>query len=420
MQNFKDYNDKMGEFGVHDPAIIKDSGKYYTISTHGYYQFRVSYDLVNWIDEGLSCFNKSSIQQELKEGIEYCKVEVPSSRNEGSPFWAPDLIKFNGKYHLYYAISSFGSTQSYIGLATSDKLCGEYKHICAVHRSKAGEMSKPNAIDPCVKFDKNGKLFMSYGSYFGGIYIKELDNLTGSPKNINEIGTKIAGGNGAPIEGSYIIYNRKTKFYYLFVSYGGLVDSYNVRVGRSKNILGPYLDPSGKNLTDIDWDSTGGMIIGNYHFSHQKDTYTAPGHNSILEDDGKYYFIHHTRLNNDPSKHYLNVRSLFFNQNGWPVVMPNRYDLDKLYYSNKNISGIYNVIYFPKFTGAKTNQSKSVKIELGKNLNKHSKFIEFSNENEIFYGVMCLLFDEGLNSTTLGFSAMSENGETIYAIKIRD
>ena len=177
MKYIDELKENCGEFGVHDPSIIKDGGKYYTLSTHGFYQFRVSNDLVHWKDEGKSCFNSKSIKRELKEGIVYCHVLVPSSRKDGSPFWAPDIIKFKGKYHLYYAISSFGSTQSYIGLAESKSLLGEYKQIGAVHISHDGEFNKPNAIDPNVIFDANGKLYMAYGSFFGGIYMKELNNL---------------------------------------------------------------------------------------------------------------------------------------------------------------------------------------------------------------------------------------------------
>ena len=418
MNQLETYNEKIGEFGVHDPAIIKSGGKFFTLSTHGFYQFRSSTNLVDWTDEGKSCFDNKSIKEELSEGINYCKVNVPTSRNEGSPFWAPDIIKFNNKYHLYYCISSFGSTQSYIGLAESKRLKGPYRHIGAVHLSKEGEYWKPNALDPCVKFSHDKKLYLVYGSYFGGIYIKELDKKTGLPLNLDELGTHIAGVLHAPIEGAYLIYNNQTKYYYLFLSYGGLVDSYNVRVGRARNITGPYFDPSGRALTDEYWDKVGGMIIKNYHFSHQHNTYTAPGHNSILKDKDKYFFVHHTRLNNNPSKHYLNIRTLVFNEKGWPVVMPNRYRYDKVYRSNKNISSTYNVILFEHGTTSKTCESKSINITLNKNLKKHNKFIEFEYQDEIFFGAMYSVYDEGLDKTTLAFSAMSETGETIFAIKI--
>ena len=416
---FPDYSEKIAEFGVHDPSIIKSAGKYYTISTHGFFQFRESSDLVNWVDTGDSCFDYQSIRYELKDGIDYCKVDVPKSRQDGSPFWAPDLIKIGRNYYLYYSISSFGSTQSYIGLAKSVNLLGGYKNVgCIVKSTFGGDIVRPNAIDPCVKRDKTGGLWMSYGSFFGGIYIKELNRTTGLAIDEKAVGTHIAGGMMAPMEGSYIFYNKKTDYYYLFVSFGGLNESYNVRVARAKNITGPYLDPRGKIMTDKDWDSLGGMLIANYHFAHQNDTYTAPGHNSILQDGEKFFIIHHTRLNKRSDKHYLNVRRMYFNELGWPIVMPNRYALDRPYVSNKNIDGTYNIIHFRHITSSETFESEKTKISLEKNLIKHNQNIQFTFENKTYFGVISQVYDEGINNYTLAFSAMAKDGETVFAIRI--
>ena len=154
---FQDYSDKIAEFGVHDPAIIKTKGKYYTISTHGYFQIRESNDLIHWFDNKNSCFNQTTIQNELKEGIEYCHVEVPKSRNLASPFWAPDIIKIGSKYFLYYSISSFGSTQSFIGLAKSKNILGPYKNQGKIISSKSGgniELFANSEVTPVVSVNK--------------------------------------------------------------------------------------------------------------------------------------------------------------------------------------------------------------------------------------------------------------------------
>lgn len=418
---FPDYSENIAEFGVHDPSIIKSADKYYTISTHGFFQFRESRDLVNWVDAGDSCFDSESIRRELKDGIDYCKVDVPKSRQDGSPFWAPDLVKIGRKYCLYYSISSFGSTQSFIGLARSENLLGGYKNAgCIVKSAFGGDITRPNAIDPCVRWDKTGRLWMSFGSFFGGIYIKELNRTSGLAIDEKDNGIHIAGGMMAPVEGSYIIYNEKTGYYYLFVSFGGLTDSYNVRVARSKNITGPYLDPRGKIMTDRDWDSLGGMVIANYHFAHQKDTYTAPGHNSILQDGEKFFIIHHTRLNRRVDKHYLNVRRMYFNELGWPVVMPNRYAFDRPYMSNKNVDGTYNIIHFRHITSAETFESEKVKISLDKNIFKHNQYVRFTLENKTYFGVISRVYDEGLVDYTIAFGAMAGDGETVFAVRIGD
>ena len=91
----------------------------------------------------------------------------------------------------------------------------------------------PNAIDPnVIKDPKTQKLYMVYGSFFGGIYIKELDAATGRAKD-QDFGKKLVGGSGMAIEGPYIVYNREHDNYYLFVSYGSLSSDYNIRVARS-------------------------------------------------------------------------------------------------------------------------------------------------------------------------------------------
>src|SRR5690606_35277886 len=110
----------------------------------------------------------------------------------------------------------------------------------------------PNTIDPDTFYDKHGKLWMTYGSYSGGIFILEMDEATGLPLPGQGYGKHLAGGDHAQIEGSYILYSTETDYYYLFVSSGGLAstDGYNIRIARSRNPDGPYLDAEGRNLTE--------------------------------------------------------------------------------------------------------------------------------------------------------------------------
>ena len=99
--------------------------------------------------------------------------------------------------------------------------------------------------------------------------------------------------------------------------------------------------------------------------------------------------------------------------------MPNRYYKDKLYLSNKNINGMYNIILFKHLTSNKTNESTKVKIELNKNLKKSHQYIEFIYDNDVYYGVIAEGFDNYLESKTLQFSAMNTSGETIVGIKVK-
>ena len=77
---------------------------------------------------------------------------------------------------------------------------------------------EPNVVDPCVFFDKDGKLWMVYGSYSGGIYILEMDPETGFPLETG-YGKKLLGGSHLRIEAPYIIYSPETDYYYLFLSF---------------------------------------------------------------------------------------------------------------------------------------------------------------------------------------------------------
>lgn len=114
-----------------------------------------------------------------------------------------------------------------------------------------------NAIDANIIEDvRNGKQYMVYGSFWGGCHIIELDKETGFARDTSGqpgicLARRPLWTDGA-IEGPYIIYNEKTDYYYLFVSYASLRSDYNIRVGRSRNVTGPYLDHNGRNMTDLD------------------------------------------------------------------------------------------------------------------------------------------------------------------------
>ena len=104
--------------------------------------------------------------------------------NEGH-LWAPDIIKYGNEYRLYYSISSFGSQDSAIGLATNltlDSSSPNYQWVDQglVLDSEVG--SAYNAIDPSVFHDDStGRMWMTFGSYWNGIYITELNPSTGKP-----------------------------------------------------------------------------------------------------------------------------------------------------------------------------------------------------------------------------------------------
>lgn len=312
---------------THDPGIFKDKGCYYTFSTDAMYrekgrppfrggvQVRRSKDLIDWEWVGHAL-----------DGV----PELAKAWTGADGLWAPDVIKLQDAYLLYYCASRFGTRQSFIGVATAACLEGPWTDLGEVIKTAEGDVLKVNAIDPNVVFDKEGRLWMTYGSFFGGIYIAELSPSTGKLLH-SGIGTLLARRErkvreGA-VEGPYIVYHPQFDYYYLFVSYDSLFTNYNVRAARSRTITGPYIDYSGHVMTDTetaDPSRIGLKLMGGYRFSDAPG-WLAPGHNSVLEDNGAYYMVHHAREEVNKHCFHLHVRPIVWMEDGWPVVSPERY-----------------------------------------------------------------------------------------------
>ncbi|MDE7313350.1 MAG: RICIN domain-containing protein [Eubacterium sp.] len=192
----------------------------------------------------------------------------------------------------------------------------------------------PNAIDPTILFDRSGSLWMTYGSWSGGIFILQLDKETGQPlypKNNSGqtdgyFGTRIAGGYTKSGEAPYIIYDEESDYYYLYVTYGwlGVDGGYHMRMYRSKEINGNYTDAKG-NPAIFDKEANqaerGIKVMGNYDFSTLSVGYKSGGHNSaFIDTDGQRYLVYHTRFNGGTEYHEVRVHQQFLNQDNWPVT----------------------------------------------------------------------------------------------------
>ncbi|MBS5957972.1 MAG: glycoside hydrolase family 43 protein [Clostridiales bacterium] len=222
----------------------------------------------------------------------------------------------------------------------------------------------PNAIDPTLFFDKTGnKLYMVYGSWSGGIYLCELDRETGAVKypgtdSVDGVsgnyvdryfGVHLAGGNHQSGEGPYIIYDEESGYYYLYETYGGLTANggYNMRLFRSKEVTGPYLDASGKNAAgnNSNNEQYGIKLMGNYKLGNRSTGYKAAGHNSAIIDGNKNrYLVYHQRFDNGTENHEVRIHQQFLNQKGWPVtaVFENKNDPIN-HYDSKEIHGKYDL-----------------------------------------------------------------------------
>lgn len=224
----------------------------------------------------------------------------------------------------------------------------------------------PNAIDPELFYDEDGTLCMSYGSWSGGVYLLKIDKSTGKAiypgkdENVDSLnptdryfGTRIAGGYTKSGEGADIVYDKETGYYYLYMSYAGLAANggYNIRLFRSTNPNGPFVDAAGNNAAlpgNVDNSPYGIKLIGNYEFDCLDVGYKAAGHNSyFIDSDGQMYLVYHTRFNGGTEEHQVRVHQMFINEEGWPVVAPYENSGDKISkngYSKNEIVGNYQFI----------------------------------------------------------------------------
>lgn len=212
----------------------------------------------------------------------------------------------------------------------------------------------PNCIDPCVFYDQEGRLWMAYGSWSGGIWMLRLDEETGlrdyththpsdfailGAKGVSDpyFGTKIAGGCYVSGEGAYI--QHIGDYYYLFLSYGFFAPDggYDMRVFRSTSPTGPYTDASGTSALYTTYQlnygpnaatNRGMRLLGasNRWGTLQTVGECAQGHNSVCTDaEGRHFVVYHTKFNDGTAGHQVRVRQLFLNEQGWLVAAPFAY-----------------------------------------------------------------------------------------------
>ncbi len=306
----------LGLWLTHDPAIYQDeaSGYYYIYCTGAICQR--SKDLIHW---------------EMVGKVVGDPPAEASAWTGSKDVWAPDIVKVGDEYRLYCSNSTFGVQQSCIFLAVADNPEGPFQPRGCV--LKTSDELSVNAIDANIITDaKSGEMYMVYGSFWGGCHILLLDKETGLAAE-DGIGTQVACRPkwlSTAVEGPYMVYNQETDYYYLFVSYGSLKTDYQVRVGRSRQIKGPFLDYHGRELTDLtDADNSIGMLLfGGYHWNDGTE-YMAPGHNSVLHDqDGSWYLVCHIReknFRNKPEPSTMQVRRIYWSEDGWPMLSPEPY-----------------------------------------------------------------------------------------------
>jgi arabinan endo-1,5-alpha-L-arabinosidase len=235
--------------------------------------------------------------------------------NPAGQSWAPDVSFRNGQYWMYYAVSTFGSQKSAIGLATSPTgAAGTFTDRGIVLTSAAGKAY--NAIDPALLVDASGRWWLTFGSFWKGIYQFELNPATGkarqsSPKLIHL--AQRSGANGS-IEGPYVVAHGG--YYYLFASFDyccrGVDSTYNIRVGRSRSPNGPFVDAAGQNMLN-----GGGTLLLASH-----DRVVGPGGQSVVRDEagGRDLLVYHYYDGLNAGEARLGINVLGWTAAGWPAV----------------------------------------------------------------------------------------------------
>lgn len=456
-------------------------------------------------------FTTPALKKVKKGGVEYdfaFDAQAWSKRGNANydikgNLWAPDVIYNTAmkKWCMYMSVNG-DAWYSSIVLLTADNIEGPYTYqapvvISGFHTGTAykdtdleivlGTQSSlperynmktsgggnwgerwPNNIDPCVFYDEEGKLWMSYGSWSGGIWMLELDEktglrdydvnyeLTGSGNGITVdpyFGKKIAGGYYVSGEASYIEYIGG--YYFLFVTYGGLeaTGGYQMRVFRSEKPDGPYLDVRNTsaifqsyklNYGSTSNDNRGENIFGAYgDWGNQvKGNWSerSQGHNSIIAaEDGRTYLVYHTRFQNRGEIHEVRVHQVFQNEDGWLVAAPFEYTGEQVKSADmatsqqiptSQIAGSYKLLTHKfKLDHTKSELATPVDVLLNADgtisgdvsgtwsVKEGTSYMTIQIGNDEFKGVMVEQTLEPTFDKAAAFTAVARNGVTIWGYK---
>ncbi|MBP8303980.1 MAG: family 43 glycosylhydrolase [Phycisphaerae bacterium] len=298
---------------IHDPAMAKEGESYYLYSSGPGIPFYSSKDMRTWRLEGRVFPGDPS----WARGV--------AGRFNGH-VWAPDIVRHNDRFHLYYSVSSWGQNSSAIGLTLNKTLHPESPDYRwedqGIVVQSVPNRDLWNAIDSTIVVDEKGAAWMGLGSFWGGLKLFRLDETWKRPAQPQEwysiakrersvlIDDKTPGP--GQIEGPFLF--KKGEYTYLFVSWGlaaqGRKSTYRMMVGRSKDVRGPYLDKEGKDMA-----KGGGspVLIGN-------NKWVGWGGNSAYTFDGKDYLVFHAYENADNDFHRLKVAEIQWDADRWPGI----------------------------------------------------------------------------------------------------
>lgn len=370
-----------------------------------------------WAVEKLNEYRNEMINAEGK------KIDPIKAEDISYGYWAPVVRKVNnGLYRMYYSLvidnyiktgkkntaENFDNSwteRAFIGLMeTSNPASNQWEDkgmvVCSASdqpnteangwgRRGTGDWDayfKFNAIDPTYTITPEGKHWLIYGSWHSGFAALEVNPSTGMPltplakpwtvegNSIDSFGKLVATrGNSTnrwqASEGPDVIYNPQTQKYYMFMAYGQLAVAYNTRVVRADRPEGPYVDMQGNSATA--GKEMLPVVTAPYKFSNSNG-WVGISHCGIFDDgQGNWYYTSQGRFPVDvPGINASNaimmghVRSILWTEDGWPIVMPERYGaVPKVAIAKEELEGNWELIQMKPTAKNSTNDGNATQYE---------------------------------------------------------
>lgn len=370
-----------------------------------------------WAVEKLNEYRNEMINAEGK------KLDPIKAEDISYGYWAPVVRKVNnGLYRMYYSlvIDNYIKTgkkntaenfdhswteRSFIGLMeTSNPASNQWEDkgmvVCSASdqpnteangwgRRGTGDWDayfKFNAIDPTYTITPEGKHWLIYGSWHSGFAALEVNPSTGMPltplakpwtvegNTIESFGKLVAtrgtsSNRWQASEGPDVIYNPQTQKYYMFMAYGQLAVAYNTRVVRADRPEGPYVDMQGNSATA--GKEMLPVVTAPYKFSNSNG-WVGISHCGIFDDgQGNWYYTSQGRFPVDvPGINASNaimmghVRSILWTEDGWPIVMPERYGaVPKVAIAKEELEGNWELIQMKPTAKNSTSDGNATQYE---------------------------------------------------------
>ena len=283
-------NAQTGHPYIHDPSTLAEcEGKYYTFGTGG--GGLISSDGGWTWDSG-------------------------AERPGGGA--APDVLKIGDRYLVVYGATGGGLGGSHRGVIltmwnkTLDPKSPDFRYTEPIEVANSEDGDDCDAIDPGLLLDPTtGRLWMTYGTYFGHIRMVELDPKTGRRVEGNE-----ALDVAIDCEASDLIY--RDGWYYLLGTHGtccdGVNSTYNIVCGRSRSVTGPYLDNVGRPMLQ----GGGKMVIK----AHGRQVGAGHFGRTVVEEGLEKISCHFEADFDRSGMSVLAIRPLLW-RNGWPEAGQN-------------------------------------------------------------------------------------------------